>query len=185
MVKIRGPFLSIEAHGWAGGYFYQTHFVNPFPYPIALLGRIRVPYSLWDRNIHGTYPMPAFALFPYAEFISKYYSATGWVYEQRRTWHGMQPTARRAVWPLDQAVNRGDPYQIRFGNAITAWVGMNQETKDIYNKLKYPPRMSGYNRFIKQYIKFTPLIPSGPSYILVEAGTELLAEAGTGLLVSG
>jgi hypothetical protein len=185
MVKVRGPLLSIEAHGWLGGYFYQTHFVNPFPYPISLLGRIRVPYSLWDRGIHGMYRIPAFAVFPYPGFISQYYSPTGWVYEQRRTWHGMQPTIRRAVWPLKQNVGKNDVYNQRFKNAILAWHALTQEEKDIYNKMKYPRRMQGVNRFIKLFIKSEPLPSGAPSYILVESGSKLLVEAGSGLLVSG
>ncbi len=174
MVKIRGPLLSIEAHGWLGGYFYQTHFVNPFPYPISLLGRIREPYF-----------MPAFGIRPYPSFIAQYYSPTGWEYNQRRTWHGMQPTASRSPGLKRVWINPNDPYRVRFRDAVTAWHTFNQTTKDIYNKLKYPPRMTGYNRFIRQYIKTQPLTPTTPSYILVEAGSKLLVEVDSGLLVSG
>ncbi len=184
MVKVRGPLLSIEAHGWLGGWFYQQHLVNPFPYPIALLGRIKVPYSLWDRGIHGEYRLPAWGIFPYAKFIAQYYSATGWVYEQRRTWHGMQPTVRRAVWPKKENIGKNDVYNQRFKNAILAWHALTQEQKDIYNKLKYPRRMQGVNRFIRQYIKSEPLPAGGPVYLMVEAGTYLMADPSTKLLVS-
>ncbi len=171
MVKIRGPLLAFEARGWFGGYFYQTHFVNPWPYPIALLGRIREPYF-----------MPAWGLRPYASFISQYYSPTGWIYEMRRTWHGMQPTARRAQWPIKQAVARGDPYQNRFGEAVRIWQGMSQELRNIYNKLKHPPNTSGYNKFITMYIKSTELVPSVVNYILIEDGDFLLQEDGSKVL---
>jgi hypothetical protein len=171
MVKIRGPVLSFTARGWLGGYFYQTHFVNPFPYPIALLGRIREPYF-----------MPAWGLRPYPSFISQYYSPTGWIYEMRRTWHGIQPTARRAQWPIKQAVDRGDPYQKRYADAVSIWQGMSQEVKDIYNKLKFPPRCSGYNKWIKFYIENTVLTPTVGNYILIEDGDYFLQEDGSLIL---
>lgn len=142
MVRIKGPLNHVTAHGWLGRYVYKIHGVVPNPYPISFLGKIHIPY-----------PIPAFGLHPYPLFISQYYSITGWNYEMRRTWHGLQPIAKRAAF----VANPNSLYQISanitFYDAVKSWQGMETVTKDLYNKTKNPIRMSGYNNFIRLYIR--------------------------------
>lgn len=98
-------------------------------------GHFQYPYPI---DLYGIYP----CFHPY-----------GWVYEMRRTWHGMQATARRFVYPpnpntIYQQANRG-----KFGSAVAAWQALTPAQKGVYNALKYPPRMSGYNKFLRLYMR--------------------------------
>ena len=141
MVKVRGPLFSLFASGWLGRFFYRTHGVVHHPYPFALLGFIRKPYR-----------MPAFGLRPYPPFIAKYYYPLGWLYENRRTWHGIQPTVRRVAF----VSNPDSQYQIQtqdnLRQAVLTWKSMDNEIKDVYNKMTYPRRLDGYRRFIRLYL---------------------------------
>jgi hypothetical protein len=40
-----------------------------------------------------------------------------------------------------------------FANGVTAWKALTDEQKLYYNKLKYPARRSGFNRFMREYLK--------------------------------
>jgi len=164
MIVVRGPLMSITARGWLGGDTYGKKqyrngvWVYPkrlcrCPYPIALLGKIRVPYSLWDRNIHGFYRMSAWALRPYPGFISHYYSPRGWSYQRRRTWHG-------SVWSVGMPTGGVNPrypnqqaWRSVFADAVEAWQVLTIDQKKIYNAYKYPWAPSGYNKYITWYLK--------------------------------
>jgi len=39
-----------------------------------------------------------------------------------------------------------------FSNAVAAWNALDQIEKDVYNDLKHPPSMTGYNRFIAGFL---------------------------------
>jgi hypothetical protein len=182
MVKMRGPLLSISAWGWLGRYNYKIDKVVVNPYPISLLGRIR----LWDRVTSlGTvnkYFVPAFGLRPYPGFIFQYYSVKGWCYTRRRTWHGIIPTAIRPPISAQPNTALQNAYKQRFADAVAAWQSMNPATKDLYHHWRYPVRASGYNRFISWYLKHTPVSAIGPSYILLEDGGKILTEASENLI---
>jgi hypothetical protein len=164
MIRIKGPLNNTTARGWLGKDMYgKRNYRNGVwttpkglvvnPYPIGLLGHIHVPYSFWDRNIHGMYSIAAFPLNSYKAFISQYYSSRGWCYQMRRTWHGMQPIA---MLPPDNDPVRsldGIAAEIRMGEAVEIWQAMSDVQRNVYNVLKYPPHTSGYNKFISQYIK--------------------------------
>ena len=178
MVRVKGPLLSITARGWFGRYTYARFGVVPTPYPIGLLGKIRVPYSLWDRNIHGFYKIPAFGLRPYPSFISQYYSIKGWCYQHRRTWHGMQPTIIKPPWSVQRNTPWQYVYKQKFADAVHVWQGMSDATRHIYHMWRNPVHASGYNRFLRWYLLHTTVGPLGPSYILLEDGGTILTEAG-------
>jgi len=193
MVKVHGPLFSLTARGWLGGDMYGHYdykhgvFHTPkwlvrSPYPFALLGRLR----LWDRVTSlGTvlkYWVPAFGLRPYPPFISQYYSPIGWCYQRRRTWHG-------TVWSVIRppiSENKKSSYQIvcqsKFAAAVACWQGMNQETKNIYHAWTYPEKASGYNRFLRWYMRFGPTPIVGANYILLEDGGKIETEAGEFLI---
>jgi len=170
MVRMKAPLNCKTARGWIGGDMYGKRwykagiwhtpkYVVVNPYPIGMLGHIHIPYSFWDRNIHGMYSISAFPLDPYKAFISKYYSVKGWCYEQRRTWHGMQPIAYRAAYNP----NRNSLYQIAASitmyDAVQTWRTMADQIKDVYNQLKSPKIPSGYNKFIHSYIREKGAMP--------------------------
>lgn len=147
MVKVGGPLLSLTAHGWLGRYTYARRGVVPTPYPIALLGFLRFPYR-----------MPAWSLRPYASFISQYYSRLGWIYQRRRTWHGIVWSAMKPPISAQPNTALQNAYKTRFGDAVRVWQGMSQATKDIYHHWTYPARASGYNRFLRWYLLHTPVV---------------------------
>jgi len=177
MVKVRGPLLSISAWGWLGHYTYHSHGLTVCPYPISLLGRIR----LWDRVTSlGTvtkYFVPAFGLRPYPGFIFQYYSPKGWCYTRRRTWHGIVPTVIRPPISAQPNTPLQNAYKTRFGDAVRLWQSMTQATKDIYEKWRYPVHASGYNRFISWYLKHTAVSLAAANYILLEDGGKIETEA--------
>src|SRR3990167_5877157 len=192
-MRVRGPLLSQAAHGWLGRTTYgkrnynqsgwiEQKWVVSNPYPIALLPFIRVANRLPFFNTTPGYHVPAFGLRAYPAFISQYYSPLGWVYQERRTWHGMQPTIGRP--PIH--ANTQTIYQIArrnlFSNAIIAWQGFNEATKDIYRKQKYPVHSSGYDRFITMYSKTQALPSVEQGYILNEDGSIIKTE-GNDLIV--
>ena len=153
MVKIRGPLLSLTARGWLGGdsygkknynqqgWFYPKGVVH-CPYPIALLPKIHIPYS-----------MHAFTLRPWPPFISQYYSPMGWCYQRRRTWHGTVWAAIRPPVSKQPRTSIQQGYLSNFADAIIAWRNLTETERKIYNAYKYPPRMSGYNKYIRWYLK--------------------------------
>jgi len=153
MVKMRGPLMSLTARGWLGRYQYMGYGFVLSPYPIGLLGRIK----LWERRTaFGTlrpYFVPAWALRPYPGFISKYYSFKGWCYQMRRTWHGIIWSAIRP--PISAGTDTLERAQWRdvFRLAVEAWQGLTDLQKKIWNGYNYPVHPSGYNRFIRSYIK--------------------------------
>lgn len=133
MAKIRAPVYSLLAHGWLNKYFYQRTGVVKNPYPIGIFGMYLIN------------PI--------------YYSIKGWNYEVRRTWHGIQAVAKHAALPPIPH----SPYQMGhweiFGNAVRTWQSMTQEQKDLYNRLKYPEHTSGYNKFIRWYLRSIQAMP--------------------------
>jgi hypothetical protein len=126
MVKIRAPVYSLFASGWLGKDFYHRTGVVVHPYPIGLWGRYLV------------HPI--------------YYNPLGWNYERRRTWHGLQPVAKKATFVANPDSIYQLACQFTFYNAVMAWQSLDESAKDIYNKMKYPNKMSGYNRFIGFYM---------------------------------
>ena len=156
MVRVDGPMMSLTARGWFGRYHYgQLGFVAS-PYPIGLLNKRRVPYSLWDRGIHGTYRLPSFALRPYPGFIFQYYSPKGWCYQMRRTWHGIVWTAMHPHISKQPNTPHQYFFKQRFAYGIHLWQGMSQETKDYYGRLSYPVHPAGYQRFLHFYLLDKP-----------------------------
>lgn len=126
MVKLRGPVYSLSARGWLGkGTYYRTGYVA-HPYPIALLPR------------HLTH--------------SIYYSKTGWVYQMRRTWHGIQPTALRGYLPANPRTAKQQANRTKFANAVAAWQALPQADKDDYESRSKSRHMSGYNLYLRDYM---------------------------------
>jgi len=150
MVKIRGPAYSMTAQGWLGRSFYAKHGIVPIPYPVGLLPK------------HLTH--------------SVYYSIKGWCYQRRRTWHGVIWSAMRP--PISVQPNTAIQYAYKqvFAEGVHTWQGMNQATKDVYNKWRYPVKASGYNRFLRWYLKENLAFEMEDKYI----ATKIVAADGSG-----
>lgn len=189
MVKVPGPLMSTEAHGWLGGDTYgrkeyekgvwiPPKGVNPCPYPIGFASKITIP-NAWTFSFFGnTYKVPRFGLRPYGPFISAYYSPMGWCYQRRRTWHGVTWAAMRP--PI--SINKKTPFQLgyqgKFRDAVTIWHGMSYAQQDVYNHWSYPRHASGFNRFISWYLNHTSVVFVLGDSLLLENGGHLIQEDG-------
>lgn len=127
MVKLTGPLYSLGAHGWLGWYTYRRRGLVRLPYPVAL--------------------------FPRCLMHSIYYSAKGWCYQLRRTWHGIVWSAIRP--PISAQPKTGDQiwWEKVFADAVAGWQGLTGLEKGIWNSYSYPKHPSGYNRYIRDYLK--------------------------------
>jgi len=162
--------MSISAAGWLGGDMYghrdyqkgvfvPSKGVLPTPYPIGAGSFITVP-SGWTFGNHGnTYKIPRWGLRPYGPFISNYYSNLGWCYQRRRTWHGITYSAIRPPISKNRQTSKQAGRQWLFASAVRAWQSFAENQKDVYNRWRYPARASGYNRFIRWFMRLGPTMP--------------------------
>jgi len=120
------PMYSITAQKGFGLYRPGVTKGPPFPYPIGIRPKI---------------------------YLGFYYHPYGWYYQRRRTWHGIIWAAIRFVKASNPRTAKQQRWRGYHADGVSIWQGMNQYTKDIYHKLKYPRRMSGFNRFIRQYLR--------------------------------
>jgi hypothetical protein len=148
MVKIGGPLLSLEAHGWLGHDQYKVRGVVSNPYPIGLTQGINIPYRI-----------AAFGLRPYPQFISQYYNPLGWCYQRRRTWHGIVYSAISPPLSKNRQSSKQAGRQWLFKSAVEKWQSFSQFEKDVYNRWRYPARASGYNRFIRWFMRLGETMP--------------------------
>jgi len=162
--------MSIEMHGWLGGDTYgkreyekgvwiPAKHVNPCPYPIGLGSDILIPSGWTLGNFGHTYKIPRWGLRPYGPFISNYYSNLGWCYQRRRTWHGITHSPMRPPISKNKHTSKQTGRQWLFYNAVKAWQDFAQNEKDVYNRWRYPARASGYNRFIRWFMRLGPTMP--------------------------
>lgn len=144
-VRLRGPLFSLTARGWLGGYSYRCRYWCRNPYPIGLLPKIYREYS-----------MPAFGLRPYPHFISQYYSTAGWIYQRRRTWHGITWIAEAGYLTKVDATPARIACRKKFALAVAGWQALTGLQKGIWNSYNFPKHPSGYNRFIRAYMLDKP-----------------------------
>ena len=105
-------------------------------------------------NLDPILPQP---MYPQAIFVR---GRVGYAYIMRQ--YGFVRRYSKYCYPYDPR----DPYVLgnreRFAAAIAYWQGFDQPTQHYYNIMKYPNVMSGYNRYIKFYIKSTEAVPVFP-----------------------
>jgi len=75
------------------------------------------------------------------------------VYKKQYTKNG--PLCIKTKFQRTVAVNTDhlSAYKVKMRNAVLSWQGLTSEQKAVYNKLKYPIHMSGYNRYVRAYLK--------------------------------
>ena len=124
-MRVQAPMLSLTAQGGFGIYFP------------------------WKKGPIYHYPIALAPKFPYHYCFSPY----GYYYQRRRTWHGIIWAAHKYTPPIDPK----NPAQLTrrqiFADAVLAWQNLTASEKAVYNKLKYPPYMSGYNKFLRKYLR--------------------------------
>ena len=101
---------------------------------LAAWGRVRLPYSMC--NWIYPYGFQSYAIF-----------------QRRRTWHGMVTVLERYYTPYNPRSPAQQSQRGKFAAAVYAWQQLPPAEKYAFDALKYPIRMSGFNRFISQYVK--------------------------------
>lgn len=124
-MRVQAPMLSLTAQGGFGIYFPGKK-CPVYHYPIGLAPK-----------------------FPYHYCFSPY----GYYYQRRRTWHGIIWAAHKnPLIPNPQTAIQQANRQL-FADAVLVWQNLTASEKAVYNKLKYPPIMSGYNKFLRKYLR--------------------------------
>ena len=126
-MRISGPLYSMTAHGWLGSWVYRRHKIVLTPYP--------------------------FGLFPRYLMSANYYSPLGWTYQMRRTWHGIVWVAERPPIGHNPRTPYQQFYRNVFGSGVKKWQSFPKEIKDIYKRLRYPVKASGYNRWLHYWME--------------------------------
>jgi hypothetical protein len=149
-MKVFMPMYSLGARGGFGLYFPGKKY--------------RHPASYYPIGVH----LPV--------VLDPYFHWYGYYYQLRRTWHGI-------VWAAQKYVKHSDPKTTKqlnwrqvFADGMSIWQGMSSQTKDIYEKWKFPTHMSGMNRFLHYYLRehYPPVV----YYLLLETGDKILLEDG-------
>lgn len=136
-MKLTGPLWSIRASGWLGKCTYAVRGVVGTPYPLA----IRAAPHPKHKVIHG---------------YGAYYHPYGWIYERRRTWHGLVNVAKKAPVPVITRTPAQQAQRMKFKYGMDAWKSMDKSTQDYYHKLSYPTKASGRCRFLHYYLTGKP-----------------------------
>lgn len=109
-----------------------------------------------SRAFLPLYSIHARGKFPIGFDYSPGYYGYPVIYQVRRTWHGLQQVREKYYKPREPSTSKQAGTWVAFHNAVKAWQELTPEEKEVYNKRNYPPRMSGYNRFLKDYLKENP-----------------------------
>ena len=75
------------------------------------------------------------------------------VYQKRPRKGGQIFVKMKFHYPHDPQTTAQITQRTKFANAILAWQALTSEEKNVYNAMQYPPRMTGFNRFIRLYMR--------------------------------
>jgi hypothetical protein len=85
-------------------------------------------------------------------FLSYYYCPTGWIYERRRTWHGLINIAKRAPFLPNPKTYPQVLQRSKFCEAYARWHTLTDEEKKIWDSYSKGKILPGYQLFIKYYL---------------------------------
>ena len=91
------------------------------------------------------------------------------VYQMRRSKAGPVCVREKFYQPSDQTQPNKLVTQLRFADAVSAWQGLASDKKIRYKQLAVGQHMSGYNLFLKTYLK-------NPAVLLQESEGCILQE---------
>lgn len=131
-------------------------------------------------------PYPVALVNPYL-MGSQYYSVKGWVYQRRRTWHGIIWSAIKPPISAQPGTALQNAWKDVFADAVTAWQALTEAQKDIWRAYRYPVHASGYNRFIRAYLKerYPPTIVVFTDDVLLQENSDkILQETGFDILLN-
>jgi len=94
------------------------------------------------------------------------------VYRRQPTPHGIIVVHNKYYVPWNPRSDTQQQNRLKFANAVAAWKLLSAGEKDTWDHTRYPARMSGYNRFIRNYMATQPP-PTLPNHLLKEDGFHL------------
>jgi len=103
-------------------------------YSIRAWGYFPRPIAHWIQGYPNGFPYPG-------------------IFQRRKTWHGTINILEKYYKPTNPQTPAQQANRQKFEAARLTWSGLTSTEQDYYNRLKYPPQMSGYNRYVKQYLK--------------------------------
>lgn len=74
-------------------------------------------------------------------------------YQLRRRPSGNYLVRMRPYWPTNTETEARRAWRNVFASGVSAWHSLTAETKQEYNKRKYPTGQSGFTRFMSEYLK--------------------------------
>ncbi len=75
------------------------------------------------------------------------------IYSHKVTRKGKRISRMRSYVSTNPRFTNQQNWRGVFANGVIAWQALDTETKRAYNVLKYPTGLSGFNRFMKKYLK--------------------------------
>jgi hypothetical protein len=72
-----------------------------------------------------------------------------WIH--KKYWYG--PVITKYYEPYQPETERQVFWQEYHAKAVHEWQSFTDEQKEIYNKMRYPPKNTGYGRFLSKYLK--------------------------------
>jgi len=75
------------------------------------------------------------------------------IYQRKKLRNKFGLSRMRSYVPTNNQLENQQIWRGVFGNGVLAWQALDLETKQAYNKLKYPSGLSGFNRFMSKYLK--------------------------------
>jgi hypothetical protein len=75
------------------------------------------------------------------------------VYQYQNGAKGKVLSRHRDNYPTKSNSEGAQRRRLMMRNGMLAWQALDTETKREYNSRKYPPSMTGHNRFLKEYLK--------------------------------
>jgi hypothetical protein len=76
-----------------------------------------------------------------------------YIYREKPTATGRKIVRQRYFIPYNPQTTIQQENRAKFSDGVAAWQVLPFTTQIIWNKLKYPNHMSGYNRFLRAYMR--------------------------------
>lgn len=109
-------------------------------------------YSILPRG-HFPYPyIVGFNIYPSS--YKGLYNAEGWIYQTRRTWHGLICVAEKYYTPYNPRTVPQQNNRQKFADGVAEWHTMSDSQKKKYNDYaRKRGRISGFTYFMSLYMK--------------------------------
>lgn len=75
------------------------------------------------------------------------------IYQRRSTKAGQIFVRENFYWPINTLSVELENNRLIFAQGVATWKDMNDEEKEYYRALRQPENMSGYNRFMRLWLR--------------------------------